>query len=67
MSSVCAPLVRIEERALRIGLGIKGSSQGEVGLPEFFGLAETLDRREGVPFGPFISDEILGANALHVS
>jgi len=33
MSSVLAPLFRIEERALSIGLGFKRSSQREIGVP----------------------------------
>jgi hypothetical protein len=60
MSSVFAPLFRIEERALSIGLRFKRASQRKVGLPEALGRVEALDRRHAIPFGPFLSDQIFG-------
>jgi hypothetical protein len=67
MSSVLAPLLRIEERALRIGLRLKRSSEREIGVPELLGFAKTLGGGEGVPFGPLRSDEVFGVEVLHVS
>jgi hypothetical protein len=54
--------VRIEERTLRIGFGIKGASQREVDLPELFAFQPSLDGREPIPFGPFAADQLFRLN-----
>jgi hypothetical protein len=43
---------------LSIGFGIKRASEGKVGLPEFHALQPALDRREPIPFSPFVANEI---------
>jgi hypothetical protein len=60
MSSVLAPLFRIEERALSIGLRFKRASESQVGLPKALGRVKTLDRRHAIPFCPFLSDQVFG-------
>jgi len=60
MSSVRAPLFRIEERALSIGLRFKRPSERKPGLPKPHGFDEPFGRRQAVPFGPLFSDEVLG-------
>jgi len=49
----------IEERTLRIGLGIKRSSQHQVGMPQFFRFAPAPCRSQAVPFCPLFSDKII--------
>ena len=58
MRSERTPLVVRVERTLRIGLGVKGPSQFQIGLPEPRGFFEALDRGQGVPLRPFRPDEI---------
>jgi hypothetical protein len=53
---------RIEERTLSIGFGIKGASEGEIGLPELFAFQPALSRGEPIPLGPFVSDQLFGLN-----
>ena len=65
MSSVLAPLFRIEERALSIGLWVKGSSKREIGLPQLSGFHEALFRAERVPRSPLRPGDILRGEALH--
>src|SRR6266487_6813259 len=65
MSSILAPLFRIEERALSIELRLKRSSQGEIGLPQPNRFAKSLRGDEGIPLGPFHAGEILRAQPLH--
>jgi hypothetical protein len=67
MSRVRAPLLRIEKRALSIGLGLKRSSQCEIGLPEFHRLQKPLGRRERIPGRPLLPGDLLGAPMLHDS
>jgi len=67
MSSVLAPLFRIEERALSIGLWVKGSSKREISLPQLRGFKEALLRAQCVPRGPLSPGDILRSKALHVS
>src|SRR5262245_36123981 len=65
MSSVFAPLLRIEERALSIGLRVKRTSEREVGIPQFHGFAKPLLRGQCIPLGPLGTHEILRAELLH--
>src|SRR4051812_8945276 len=65
MSSVLAPLLRIEERALRIGLRLKRSSEREIGFPKLLRFTEPLGGGERVPLGPFRSDELFRVEFLH--
>src|SRR5437879_3141142 len=65
MSSILAPLFRIEERALSIGLRLKRSSQGEIGLPQPNRFAKSLRGGEGIPLSPFHAGEIHRAQPLH--
>src|SRR5258706_3567111 len=58
MRSVLTRCVRIEERTLSIGFGIKGASQGAERRPEFTALPQALGRRECVPLGPLRTYEI---------
>jgi hypothetical protein len=53
MSRYLTPFFCREERTLRIGLGVKGASQGEIRGPQFGGFLESLLRRQGIPFEPF--------------
>jgi hypothetical protein len=50
----------IEERTLRIGLRIKRATEGEVSVPELLGFAPASQRREPIPFSPFLAYEFLG-------
>src|ERR1041384_8628055 len=65
MTKVFTPFLRIEERALRIGLRVKRTSECEIGVPQFHGSPEPLLRRERVPLGPLVPDQIFGANPGH--
>jgi hypothetical protein len=56
MSSERTPLVVRVERTLRIGLGVKGAPQFQVGLPELGRRLEPLLRGHGIPLGPFRPD-----------
>src|SRR5437867_910616 len=58
MSRARTRRARIEERTLSIGFGIKRASQGEIGLPELLALQPALDRRERIPLGPFLTDQV---------
>ena len=58
MRSERTPLFVRVERTLRIGLGVKGPSQFQIGLPELGGFLEALGRGQGVPLRPFRPDEI---------
>jgi hypothetical protein len=62
MSRARTRCARIEERTLSIGFGIKRASEGEIGLPEFFAFLPALHRREPIPLGPLISDQLFGLN-----
>jgi hypothetical protein len=53
MSSVLAPLFRIEERALSIGLWLKRSSQSEISVPKPHGFREAFLWCETIPLQPF--------------
>jgi len=53
MSRYLTPFFRREERTVRIGLGVKGASQGEIRCPQFGGFLDSLLRRQGIPFKPF--------------
>src|ERR1043166_6799790 len=57
-------LLRMEERTLRIGFGIKGSSQREIGLPQLLGFQPPLNRCQPIPFGQFISNQVFRLNHL---
>jgi len=57
MRSERTPFLLRVERTLRIGLGVKGSSQLQVGLPELGRRLQPLRRGHGVPLRPFIADE----------
>jgi len=67
MSSVLAPLLRIEERALSIGLRLKGTSEREIGVPQLHGFEKALLGREGIPLRPFRTRDVLGSNLVHHS
>jgi len=58
MSSARTRCARIEERTLRIGFGIKRTSQREVGLPELLALQPALCGREATPLGPFVAHQV---------
>ena len=59
----------IEERTLSIGFGLKGASQGKIGLPKYRAWLPALNWREQVPFCPLFSHKFLrtqiGINRLH--
>jgi hypothetical protein len=59
----------IEERTLSIGFGIKGASQGKIGLPKYRALLPALNWREQIPFCPLFSHKFLrtqiGSTGLH--
>ena len=57
ISSERTPFRRIVERTLRIGLGVKRTSQFEVRLPQFRRLLQPLGRGKRVPLRPFVSNE----------
>jgi|LakMenEpi03Aug12_release.lakeMendotaPanAssembly.Ray.scaffolds.fasta_scaffold337454_2 hypothetical protein len=57
ISSERTPFRRIVERTLRIGLGVKRTSQFEVRLPQFRRLLQPLGRGQHVPLRPFVSNE----------
>ena len=57
ISSERTPFRRIVDRTLRIGLGVKRTSQFEVRLPQFRRLLQPLSRREHIPLRPFVADE----------
>ena len=59
MSRLCTPCVRIVERTLRIGLGIKRTSQGQIGRPQTLALHPPLDRSQPIPCGPLGVAQIL--------
>ena len=61
MRSARTRLASIEERTLRIGFGIKRSSEGKEGLPQLLALREPLLGRQSVPFRPFLTGHIFGA------
>jgi hypothetical protein len=44
---------------LRIGFGIKRSSQHQVGMPQFFRFTPAPCRSQAVPFCPLFSDKII--------
>jgi len=48
--------IRKVERALKIGLGVKRTSNGKIKGPEFVGLAPSLCGGQAVPFVPFPVD-----------
>src|SRR4051812_46563933 len=62
MRSVLTRCVRIEERTLSIGFGIKRAPQGAERRPEFTALAQAFGRREGVPLRPLGTYEIFRAD-----
>jgi hypothetical protein len=64
MSKVLAPLLRIEERALSIGLWFKRTSQREECIPELHGFLEPFLWRQTIPFRPFFADQILGSKLV---
>gem|GEM_PF-4115866 len=51
---------RIEERALRIGFGVKGASKCKVSLPETRGLCPALSRSQPIPLGPLLARAFTG-------
>ena len=57
-----AILFGVEERTLRIGFGIKGASEREVGLPELLAFQPALHGREPIPLGPFVANQLLRLN-----
>jgi hypothetical protein len=64
MSRYLTPFFRREERTLRIGLGVKGASQGEIRCPKFGGFLDSLLRRQGIPFEPF---PVVGARMKRIA
>ena len=62
MSRARTRCTRIEERTLRIGFGIKRSSERQIGLPQLLALEPTLRWREPIPLDPFVFDELLRPN-----
>src|SRR5882724_10894446 len=62
MRSALTRCLRIEERTLSIGFGIKRAAKREERRPEFTALPHPLRGRHGVPLRPLGTDEILGAN-----
>ncbi len=44
---------------MRIGFGIKSTSQREIGLPELFALKPALNWRQPIPFGPLLFNQLL--------
>src|SRR5579863_2870294 len=65
MSKVLAPLFRIEERALSIGLGLKRTSQCQVSFPQFHRFQKALLRGQLAPFGPFVFRFVVRTGFLH--
>src|SRR5256885_15287616 len=59
MSRHRTPFVRIEERTLRIGFGIKGTTQRQVRLPQSRAGVPALLRRHQVPFEPLAGPEVV--------
>ena len=53
---------RIEERTLRIGLGIKGTSKCKVSLLETRDLCPALSRSQPIPLGPLLTHQFFCAN-----
>jgi hypothetical protein len=62
MSRARTRCARIEESALRIGFGIKGTSEGEAGRPQLLALQPALDRREPIPLRPLGTGQLLRSN-----
>lgn len=62
MSRARARCLRIEERAVRIGLGIKRASQGQERLPQLLALEPPLDGAQAIPIRPLGPDDVLRAN-----
>jgi len=65
MSNVLAPLLRIEERALSIGLWLKGSSKREIGLAQPCGFKEALAGAQRKPLRPFRAYHDFCPDTLH--
>ena len=62
MSSACTWCLRIVERTLRIGFGIKGASEVEIGLPKPLAFQPPLGGREAIPLRPLVADQFFGLN-----
>ncbi|PYJ99026.1 MAG: hypothetical protein DME21_11345 [Verrucomicrobia bacterium] len=62
MSKARTRCFRIEERTLRIGFGIKGASEGEIGLPQFLAFQPAFNGREPIPFSPLFSNQFFRLN-----
>jgi hypothetical protein len=59
MRSARARCAAIEERTVRIGFGIKRSSERQERQPQSFGFAPPLARGEAVPCRPFRPDQVV--------
>jgi len=67
MSKVLAPFLFIEERTLSIGLGVKRSSQGKIGLPQLHGFAKSFLGGEAIPFRPLLTGDFFRCRPFHIA